>query len=100
MKKDLADCDDTLSLKSGAECEELNTYERPTSLRMCLFQLSESNDINRVTIILDTLTTKSKDTLQQMRKKYNLNHKVISILKKYCNAEYGFDHVSSRKGQF
>ena len=38
-------------------------YERPTSTRMCLFQLSESNDINRVTLILDTLACRSKETL-------------------------------------
>lgn len=74
--------------------------EKQTSTRMCLFQLSESNDINRVTQILQTLSSKSKDTMYQMRKKYNLSHKVISILKKYCNAEYGFDNISSKNGTF
>lgn len=75
-------------------------FEKPTSTRMCLFQLSESNDINRVTMILETLGNRSKETLQQMRKRYNLNSKLVGILKKYCNAEYGFDQLSSRQGTF
>jgi hypothetical protein len=37
--------------------------EKSTSTRMCLFQLSESNDINRVTILLKTLATKSRDSM-------------------------------------
>lgn len=36
----------------------------------------------------------------QMRKKYNLSHKLIQILKKYCNAEYGFEQLSSKNGTF
>jgi hypothetical protein len=35
-----------------------------------------------------------------MQKKYNLSHKLIQILKKYCNADYGFDHLSSKNGTF
>ena len=76
------------------------TIDRPTSTRMCLFQLTESNDLNRVTLILDTLSLRSKETLTQMRKKYNLSQKIIHILKKYCNGDYGFDQQSSRHGQF
>ena len=74
--------------------------DQQTSTRMCLFQLSESNDIDRVTLILKTIAQKSRDTLNQMSKKYNLTHKLISVLKKYCNAEYGFDHLSSKNGTF
>ncbi len=51
-------------------------------------------------MILETLAARSKETLQQLRKKYNLNHKLVTILKKYCNAEYGFDQLSSRQGTF
>jgi hypothetical protein len=74
--------------------------EKSTSTRMCLFQLSESNDINRVTLLLKTLSTKSRDSMIQMRKKYNLSHKLIQILKKYCNAEYGFEQLASKNGTF
>lgn len=35
-----------------------------------------------------------------MQKKYNLSHKLIQILKKYCNADYGFDRLSSKNGTF
>lgn len=67
---------------------------------MCLFQLTESNDINRVTVILKSLSSKSRESIIQLRKKYNLSHKLITTLKKYCNADFGFDHVSSRNGSF
>ena len=67
---------------------------------MCLFQLSESNDINRVTVILKTLSAKSKESMNQLRKKYNLSHKLTHILKKYCSADFGFDHQSSKNGTF
>ncbi len=67
---------------------------------MCLFQLTESNDINRVTVILKNLSSKSRESIIQLRKKYNLSHKLITTLKKYCNADFGFDHVSSRNGSF
>jgi hypothetical protein len=41
----------------------LGGKQEKQSTRMCLFQLSESNDINRVTVILKTLSTKSKDSI-------------------------------------
>jgi len=58
---------------------------------MCLFQLTESNDVNRVTQILQTFNSKSKETLNQLKRKYNLTNKLINVLRKYCNAEYGFE---------
>jgi hypothetical protein len=29
-----------------------------------------------------------------------LSTKLISILKKYCNADFGFDHLASKNGSF
>ena len=49
---------------------------------------------------MKSLSTKSKESMIQLRKKYNLSHKLTQILKKYCNADFGFDHVSSRNGTF
>jgi hypothetical protein len=67
---------------------------------MCLFQLTESTDLNRVTSLLSTLSRASRTSLASLRKNYNLPHKLLSILKKYCNAEYGFEAVASRDGRF
>lgn len=95
-------CDQGIDVPSlqSSHSSQLKLEKSTTSTRMCLFQLSESNDINRVTQLLQTLSSKSKETIHQMRKKHNLGHKLVGILRKYCNAEYGFDSASSRNGQF
>ena len=49
---------------------------------------------------METLTLKSPETLSQLRKKYNLSSKLFAILKKYCNADYGFEQLASRQGSF
>eukprot|EP00347_Sterkiella_histriomuscorum_P004034 403361997 len=99
--------DDTLSLTlDKAQLIETRDFksnqqnDKPFSTRMCLFQLTESNDINRVTLILQTLSMKSKETLNQLSKKYDFGTKLMNVLKKYCNAEYGFEQTSSRSGTF
>ena len=51
-------------------------------------------------MILKNLSSKSRESIIQLKKKYNLSHKLITTLKKYCNADFGFDHVSSRNGSF
>lgn len=35
-----------------------------------------------------------------MRSKYQLAPKLLNLLKKYCNADYGFDHQSTKNGVF
>lgn len=45
-----------------------------------MFQLSESQDIERVTLILNALAMKSKESLQVMRKKYKVEEKVLGVL--------------------
>lgn len=69
---------------------------------MCVFQLAESNDINRITSILDYLAThkNSADNVSYMVSKYHLTTKLQKIFKKYCNGEYGFDHEASKNGTF
>ncbi|CDW88620.1 UNKNOWN [Stylonychia lemnae] len=98
--------EDSQSQISDNTCLDMKQYdsktgaEKPLSTRMCLFQLTESNDINRVTQILQTLSQKSKETLNQLKRKYNFTSKLTNVLRKYCNAEYGFDQISSRHGTF
>ena len=74
----------------------------PQSTRMCVFQLSESNDLERISKIMDHLAC-NKDSIEDvnyMIQKYQLNQKFTKILKKYCNGEYGFDCPSSKSGKF
>jgi hypothetical protein len=82
---------------------ESNSVEMlPQSTRMCVFQLSESNDLERISKIMEHLAT-NKDTQEDvnyMIQKYQLNQKITKILKKYCNGEYGFDCPSSKSGKF
>ena len=65
-----------------------------------MFQLSESNDLTRITAILDALTQYSRDALQSLKRKYKLNEKLLKVLKKYCNGDYGFDTKCSKLGRF
>lgn len=41
----------------------VHSYEKPSSTRICLFQIAESCDIVRVTYLLDFINSKSRETL-------------------------------------
>ena len=64
---------------------------KQTSTRMFMFQLAESNDINKVTIILKSLASKSRESLHLINKKQMLGTKLIKLIKKYCNADFNYD---------
>lgn len=76
------------------------TYDKPVSLRVCMFQLSESNNLERVTNVLSNLCTYSTSTLFTLCQKYSLNQKLLQILQKYCQGSYGFDLPTSQSGVF
>ena len=40
-----------------------HSYEKPSSTRICLFQIAESCDIVRVTYLLEFLNSKPRETL-------------------------------------
>ena len=75
------------------------TFDQPPSLRVCLFQLAESNDLERVTFILQTISKYPQEELLLMRKS-GIVRKVIKVLQKYCNGDYGFDQEISKLGNF
>ena len=83
-----------------ASAHSSHSYEQPSSTRVCLFQISESNDIIRVTYLLEYLCQKPKETLGQIKKKYHLHKTLVVVIKKYCNGDYGFDQRSAREGVF
>jgi hypothetical protein len=70
------------------------------SLRVCMFQLSESNNLDRITNVLQNLWTYSRDNLFKLTKKYELDIKLVKIIQKYCNGDYGFDLNTSKSGLF
>ncbi len=87
---------------SGEPAEEISfvrNFDQPPSLRVCVFQLSESNDLERVTFILQTISKYSKGELQLL-KKSAIVAKVVKVLQKYCNGEYGFDQEIAKLGIF
>jgi len=93
---------DELSLKD-TEGEKLNPasyFDKPMSLRVCMFQLSESNNLERITNVLQNLCKYSKDSLYKLWDKYELDLKLIQIIQKYCNGDYGFDLEVSKQGSF
>jgi len=75
------------------------TFDQPPSLRVCLFQLSESNDLERVTFLLQTITRFPKDEFDKL-KKSGITQKVIKVLQKYCNGDYEFDQEITKLGSF
>jgi hypothetical protein len=70
---------------------------------MCAFQIAESNDLERVTDIIEHLDSQkccSSSQLIYMLSKYSLFSKIQLVLKKYCNGNYGFEHPISLNGRF
>ena len=102
---DIKLANDGLTIEDATEGEEENQEENvsvPSSTRMCVFQLAESNDINRVTNILEYIIANkdSPESIQYMVSKYNLTSKLQMAFKKYCNGEYSFDQDVSKNGKF
>jgi len=75
------------------------SFDQPPSLRVCIFQLSESNDLERVTFILQSIAKYPKTDLVSL-KKSGINSKIIKVIQKYCNGDYGFDQDIAKLGSF
>ncbi|TNV74683.1 hypothetical protein FGO68_gene6543 [Halteria grandinella] len=89
---------DAQSLQSSAS--EQSKDKQQSSTRVALFQLSESNDLSRVTQTLKSFASKAPEQLSQITQKYQLSHKLIGIVQKYCQCDYGFENQSSKTGVF
>ena len=72
------------------------TFERPASMKTCLFQLNETNDLNRITFLLDSITNQYLDRVEQLCKSGFLKS-LTNIIDKYCNGDFGFDNIESTK---
>lgn len=89
------------------------TFDRPSSIRATMFQLSESLSLERIAFILEGLfyslvsgyqesensNTPSKDIIALVNK-YDLTKKLSKVLFQYCNGDYGFDTEIANLGIF
>jgi hypothetical protein len=88
----------TISVSKSHNLE--STFDKPMSLRVCMFQLSESANLERITNVLQNLVTYSSQNLLKLSQKYQLDEKLLVIVQKYCNGDYGFDLTVSKIGHF
>ncbi|CAI2359357.1 unnamed protein product [Moneuplotes crassus] len=84
----------------SALSDQESTFERPMSMRVCMFQINESNNLERITNLLQNLHSFSSENLFKLAHKYDLDQKLIRIIQKYCNGDYGFDLNVSKIGSF
>eukprot|EP00357_Protocruzia_adherens_P007084 CAMPEP_0114983084 /NCGR_PEP_ID=MMETSP0216-20121206/6496_1 /TAXON_ID=223996 /ORGANISM="Protocruzia adherens, Strain Boccale" /LENGTH=502 /DNA_ID=CAMNT_0002345013 /DNA_START=47 /DNA_END=1555 /DNA_ORIENTATION=- len=89
------DTSSILSERAANFANELN-FEEPSSLNGFLFQLSATDNPERVTFLLKALSKVAKQRLPRLIKLKWPDH-LISIVKKYCNGDYGFDDNKSSK---
>ena len=75
------------------------SYDKPSSLRLCLFQMAESHDLQRVTFILEMISKYSNQEIKKL-KKNQLSFKTLHVMKKYCHGDYGFDSEVAKLGYF
>lgn len=92
--------EDTVSTSDLKQQYNKNGGTIPTSTKMCIFQLQESNDLDRLTMLMDHLAVNknSPESVIYMLSKFQLDNKLTKIYKMYCNGEYGFDHYASKSG--
>lgn len=66
-------------------------FEKPSSLKTCLFQLSESNDIDRVVFLLDDILNSYLNKIDHLS-----NSGFLKVVKKlvfrYSNGDFGFEN--------
>ena len=68
-----SDSSDTEISKEVDSINEESTYDKPISLRVCMFQLGESNNLDRITNVLSNLYSYSTDHLYKLTEKYDLH---------------------------
>ena len=86
-------------LDMGSTFTLTQSFNRPSSLKTCLFQLSESHDLERITFILETISNTSKNEILKLNKSH-LVHKLLNIMGKYCHGDFGFEAEVSKLGLF
>ena len=71
--------------------DSIKNFDEPQLLRSIVFQLRETNDIERICFILDNITTKNLHLLDQLNHNLNLPKVFAGIVAKYCKGDLGID---------
>jgi hypothetical protein len=87
---------DFSSFKDPLSTECSFTYEKPGTIKTCLFQLNESNDMNRIVFLLETVLGSqfSKELLANVVNLFGILKKMI---KRYSNGDFRFDNNENTK---
>jgi len=84
------DVGNTMAVKTSVN------FEKPFSVKTCLFQLNESNDINRIVFLLDNIINSHFAKILQSYS-YNLFSIISKIIQRYSNGDFGFDNNENTK---
>lgn len=71
-------------------------FEKPSSLKTCLFQLSESNDIDRIVFLLDDILNTHLGKLDYLTTS-NFPRILTKLILKYANGDFGFENSDNTK---
>lgn len=71
-------------------------FEKPSSLKTCLFQLSESNDIDRVVFLLDDILNSHMGKLDYLTTS-NFPKILMKVILRYANGDFGFENSDNVK---
>jgi len=71
-------------------------FEKPSSLKTCLFQLSESNDIDRIVFLLDDILNSHLGKLDYLTTS-NFPKILTKLILKYANGDFGFENSDNTK---
>lgn len=71
-------------------------FERPSSLKTCLFQLSESNDIDRIVFLLEDILSTHLNKLDYLVTS-NFPKILTKIILRYANGDFGFENNDNTK---
>jgi len=71
-------------------------FERPGSLKTCLFQLSESNDIDRIVFLLEDILSTHLSKLDYLVNS-NFPKILTKIIFRYANGDFGFENNDNTK---
>lgn len=83
-------------LSHDIDSESKAMFEKPLSIKTSLFQLNESNDINRIVFLLDNLISSHLSKILQSHFN-NFFNILTKILSKYSNGDFGFDNNENSK---
>ena len=85
-----------ISDESEERSKGIVEYEKPASLRTLLFQFLATNDLNRVSFLLQTIIEDYIDQ-PELLSRLKLFKNIVALIDKYSGGDYGFDNIYDAK---